>query len=222
MIRVLLADDEKLIRTGLRTILESDEDITVVAEAADGREAVTLAGAHGPDVVLLDVRMPGPAPGGDGLDAIGELRRHQPSIAVTVITTFDEDDYVARAVRAGADGFLLKAADPRELLAAVRAAANGEGYLSPRITARVLRRLRSQAGDDGDGERARAQELVAALTDRERDVLALLAQGLSNHEIGRELFVSEGTVKTHLSALLARLGVDNRVRAAVLWTAARR
>ncbi|WP_224388935.1 response regulator transcription factor [Pseudonocardia sp. ICBG1293] len=220
MIRVLLADDEALIRAGLRSILETDDDITVVAEASNSREAITLTEAHRPDVVLLDVRMPGPTPAGDGLDTIEHLRRHQPGIAVTVLTTFDEDEYVARAVRAGAAGFLLKAADPRELLAAIRATADGDGYLSPRITARVLRRLQSRPDEDSDSERVRARKLVATLTDRERDVLALLARGLSNHEIGRELFVSEGTVKAHLSALLARLGVDNRVRAAVIWTAA--
>lgn len=220
MIRVLLADDEALIRAGLRSILETDDDITVVAEASNSREAITLTEAHRPDVILLDVRMPGPTPAGDGLDAIEHLRRHQPGIAVTVLTTFDEDEYVARAVRAGAAGFLLKAADPRELLAAIRATADGDGYLSPRITARVLRRLQSWPVEDSDGERVRFRKLVASLTDRERDVLALLARGLSNHEIGRELFVSEGTVKAHLSALLARLGVDNRVRAAVIWTAA--
>lgn len=220
MIRVLLADDEALIRAGLRTILETDDDIAVVAEASNSREAITLTEAHRPDVILLDVRMPGPTLGGDGLDAIDELRRHQPGIAVTVLTTFDEDEYVARAVRGGASGFLLKAADPRELLAAIRATADGEGYLSPRITARVLHRLQNRPDHDSDGERVQARRLVATLTDRERDVLALLARGLSNREIGRELFVSEGTVKAHLSALMARLGVDNRVRAAVIWTAA--
>jgi DNA-binding NarL/FixJ family response regulator len=221
MIRVLLADDEALIRAGLRTILESDDEITVVAEATDGRAAVDLATAHRPDVVLLDVRMPGPSPDGDGLDAIGELRRTVPGAAVLVLTTFDEDDYVARAVRAGVQGFLLKAADPRELLASVHAAAAGDGHLSPRVTGRVLSLLRQQTDDDAP-ERSRARELVAMLTERELDVLALLAQGLSNQEIGHRLFLSEGTVKTHLSALLGRLGVDNRVRAAVVWCTARR
>lgn len=204
MIRVLLADDEAMIRAGLTAVLATDPGIAVVAEAADGREAVELARAHQPDVVLMDIRMPRL----DGLAAAAELRDVAP---VVMLTTFDEDEYVARALADGASGFLLKAADPRELLIAVRAVADGAAYLSPRVAHRVIARLRA-----GELSRpAAARRKVDRLTPRERDVLALVGRGLSNQEIARELHLSEGTVKAHVSSILRGLDVQNRVQAAI-------
>jgi DNA-binding NarL/FixJ family response regulator len=204
VIRVLLADDEAMIRAGLKAVLATDPGITVVAEAGDGREAVELANAHRPDVVLMDIRMPRL----DGLAAAAELTGVVP---VVMLTTFDEDDYVARALADGASGFLLKAADPRELLIAVRAVADGAAYLSPRVAHRVIAGLRT-----GELTRpATARKKVEALTPRERDVLALVGRGLSNQEIGRELHLAEGTVKAHLTSILRSLDVQNRVQAAI-------
>ncbi|EHR62022.1 response regulator [Saccharomonospora cyanea] len=208
MIRVVLADDEAMIRAGVRTILASDADIEVVAEAGDGRAAIEAARRHRPDVVLLDIRMPGL----DGLSAAAELRETMPGTAVVVLTTFDEDVYVAEALEHGVSGFLLKASDPRELLIGVHAVAEGAAYLSPRIARRVITHVRG----GGLSRPAMARRRVAELTPRERDVLAALGTGLSNADIGRALSLSEGTVKAHVSAILRRLGLDNRVQAAIL------
>ena len=204
MIRVLLADDEAMIRAGLKAVLATDPGIEVVAEAADGRAAVELAHAHRPDVVLMDIRMPRL----DGLAAAAELTGVAP---VVMLTTFDEDAYVARALADGASGFLLKAADPRELLIAVRAVADGAAYLSPRVAQRVIAGLRTT----GLTRPATARKKVDALTPRERDVLALVGRGLSNQEIARDLHLAEGTVKAHLSSILRGLDVQNRVQAAI-------
>jgi DNA-binding NarL/FixJ family response regulator len=204
VIRVLLADDEAMIRAGLAAVLATDPEITVVAEAGDGRAAVELTHAHRPDVVLMDIRMPGL----DGLDAARELHGVAP---VVILTTFDEDEYVARALADGASGFLLKAADPRELLIAVHAVADGAAYLSPRVARRVLAGLRTA----GLTQRAAARSKVDALTPRERDVLALVGRGRSNQQIATELHLAEGTVKAHLSAILRGLDVRNRVQAAI-------
>ncbi|HEX6357179.1 response regulator transcription factor [Actinophytocola sp.] len=204
MIRVLLADDEAMIRAGLTAVLATDPGITVVAEAGDGREAIELTHAHQPDVVLMDIRMPGL----DGLTAAAELRGVAP---VVMLTTFDEDEYVARALADGASGFLLKAADPRELLIAVRAVADGAAYLSPRVAHRVIAGLRTAELS----RPAAARRKVDRLTPRERDVLALVGRGLSNQEIARELHLAEGTVKAHLSSILRGLDVQNRVQAAI-------
>ncbi|MBT2211952.1 MULTISPECIES: response regulator transcription factor [Actinomadura] len=208
MIRVLLADDEAMIRAGVRAILAADAGIEVVAEAADGREAVEAALAHRPDVALLDIRMPRL----DGLAAAAELNRLSPATGVIMLTTFGEDEYIARALSGGASGFLLKSGDPRELIAGVRAVAGGAAYLSPQVAHRVITEL----GGGRMAVGARARERTEALTPRERQVLALLGAGLSNAEIARRLHVVEGTVKAYVSAILTRLDVRNRVQAAVL------
>jgi DNA-binding NarL/FixJ family response regulator len=208
VIRVLLADDEAVVRAGVRAILATDGQIEVVAEAADGREAVDLALAHRPDVVLLDIRMPRL----DGIGACAELARAAPDVAVAVLTTFGEDDYLTRALDEGARGFLLKAGDPRELVAGVHAVAEGGAYLSPPVAARVVGRLR----DSGLRRSAQARRGVDGLTERERAVLALVGSGESNARIARRLGLVEGTVKGHVSTILSRLGLTNRVQAAVL------
>jgi DNA-binding NarL/FixJ family response regulator len=211
MITVLVADDEATVRAGVRAILTADEGLEVVAEAADGREAVEAVRRHQPDVALLDIRMPRM----DGLAAATEIRRLVPGTAVVILTTFSEDEYIARALGDGASGFLLKSGDPRELIAGVRAVADGAAYLSPKVAHRVIAELGAGAG--GRMSRtAAARERVAALTGREREVLALLGAGWSNAEIGRRLYLVEGTVKAYVSAILSRLEVRNRVQAAVL------
>ncbi|MGY0235383.1 response regulator [Longispora urticae] len=208
MIRVLLADDEQMVRAGVRAILSADPDIEVVAEAGDGRAAIDLALAHRPDVAVLDVRMPTL----DGLAAAAEIRRALPDTQVVMLTTFGEDDYVARALTGGANGFLLKASDPRELIGGVRAVADGGAYLSPRIAHRVL----SELGGDRLARTSSARGRVEALTPRERDVLALVGEGLSNAAIGRRLHLVEGTVKAYMTTLMGRLGARNRVQAAIV------
>ncbi|KAA9379366.1 response regulator transcription factor [Microbispora cellulosiformans] len=208
MIRVLLADDEALIRAGIRSILGTAGDVDVVAEAADGREAVDLALRHRPDICLLDVRMPRL----DGLGAAAELRRVLPEIAVVMLTTFNEDEYVTSALGSGASGFLLKSGDPRELIAGVRAVAAGGAYLSPVVTRQVIARLRTRA----HGAPATARDRLDELTEREREVLALVGAALSNAEIARRLHLVEGTVKGYVSQILTRLGLRNRVQAAIL------
>lgn len=203
MIRVLLADDEVLVRAGVRAILGADPELAVVAEAADGREAIDLALKHRPDVVLVDVRMPRL----DGLEAARELARL--GFGVAMLTTFNDDGYLERALDGGARGFLLKSGDPRELIAGVHALASGGAYLAPKVAARMIARFRG-----GRVGQARAQ--VESLTARERDVLALLGEGLSNAQIARRLELVEGTVKGHVSAILSRLGAENRVQAAIV------
>ncbi len=208
MIRVLLADDEATVRAGVRAILGADPGIEVVAEAGDGHEAVALARSHRPHVALLDIRMPRL----DGLAAVAEIRRAVPTTAVAVLTTFGEDAYIARALSDGASGFLLKSGDPRELIAGVRAVADGAAFLSPRVAQRVIAEL----GGDRIARADRARRRVDALTAREREVLALVGAGLSNAEIARRLFLTEGTVKSYVSTILNRLEVRNRVQAAIL------
>ena len=207
MIRGVRAGDAPAIRVGVATILATDPGIEVVAQAADGREAVELVRRHRPDLALLDIRMPRLT----GLAAAAELATVAPDVAVVMLTTFDEDAYVAEALALGASGFLLKAADPRELILGVRSVADGAAFLSPRIAQRVITKL-------GDGLlRSRtARARLERLTARERDVLALVGRGLSNRDIGRSLALAEGTVKAHVSAILLRLGLGNRVQAAVL------
>ncbi|MFJ9440402.1 response regulator [Kitasatospora sp. NPDC101235] len=211
-IRVLLADDEPMIRAGLRAVLATDPGIEIVAEAGDGREAVELVRRHRPDVAVLDIRMPG----ADGITAAAEIRRSGLATGVLMLTTFGEDDYILRALSGGANGFLIKSGEPEELLAGVHAVAGGAAYLSPKVAARVVAHLAATGAGGPAGRRAGAREQVAALTTRERDVLTLIAAGLSNGQIARRLGVVEGTVKAHVSSILARLGVTNRAAAAVL------
>ncbi|MEU9081688.1 response regulator transcription factor [Streptomyces sp. NPDC048357] len=209
VIRVVIADDEPLIRAGIRMILTSAPDIEVVAEAANGREAVELARSHAPAVMLLDIQMPVM----DGLTALGELRRAAPEVRALILTTFGEKENVLRALGQGGAGFLLKDSAPGELIGAVRAAAAGDAYLSPGATRHVVDQLASGKAAV-HGEEARRQ--VAALSERERGVLALLGEGLSNADAGRRLHMSEATVKTYVSRILAKLGCENRVQAALL------
>ncbi|MCJ1678644.1 response regulator transcription factor [Streptomyces sp. APSN-46.1] len=209
MIRVVIADDEPLIRAGIRMILTSAPDIEVVAEAANGREAVELARAHKPDVMLLDIQMPVM----DGLTALGELGRAAPEVRALILTTFGEKENVLRALGEGGAGFLLKDSAPGELIGAVRAAAAGDAYLSPAATRHVVDQLASGRAA-GRGEAARRR--VAELSERERGVLALLGEGLSNADAGRRLHMSEATVKTYVSRILSKLGCENRVQAALL------
>ncbi|WP_328606722.1 response regulator transcription factor [Amycolatopsis sp. NBC_00345] len=207
MTRVLLADDEAMIRAGVAAILATGEGIEVVAEVGDGRAAVEQALATRPDVVLLDIRMPVL----DGLAAAEEIRRLLPETGVIMLTTFGEDAYIERALGLGASGFLLKSGDPRELLAGVRAVADGAAFLSPKVAHRVISRL--SGGQLSRGVAAR--ERIEALTVREREVLTLLGGGLSNADIAARMYVVEGTVKAHVSTILTRLGVRNRVQAAI-------
>jgi len=209
---VLLADDEAMMRAGVRAILAGALDIEVVAEAGDGREALELARAHRPDVALLDIRMPVL----DGLTAAAELRRAMPDVAVVMLTTFSEDEYINAALECGASGFLLKSGDPYELMAAVRAVHGGAAFLSPQIAHRVIR----QVGGGRMARQAAAMERIARLSPREREVLALVGTGLSNAEIGERLHLVEGTVKAYVSTMLSRLDARNRVQAAVLAYAA--
>lgn len=209
-----MADDEALVRAAVRAILARDPGIEVVAEARDGQEAVDAVREHRPDVALLDIQMPGL----DGIAAAERIHRELPGTAVVMLTTFGEDDFIARALRGGADGFLLKADDPRELLAGVHAVAGGGAYLSPKVAARVVAGLRTGGRDAaavGPLTEPQTEPLAERLTEREHAVLALVGCGLSNAEIGRRLFLVEGTVKAHVSAILAKLGVRNRVEAAI-------
>ncbi|MGN6610647.1 MAG: response regulator [Angustibacter sp.] len=209
MTRVLIVDDEALVRAGLRMILSAADDLEVVAEAEDGADAVDAVRAHRPDVVLMDVRMPRL----DGLRATQQVLALDAPPRVVVLTTFDLDDYVFRALEAGASGFLLKDTPPRDLVRAVQVVAAGDAMLSPTVT----RRLIGHFSDSGSSSRQRtAFERLAALTAREREVLVAVARGLSNAEVGRELFMSEATVKAHVSRLLTKLDATNRVQVAIV------
>jgi DNA-binding NarL/FixJ family response regulator len=206
--RVLLVDDESLIRQGARAILATDPAIDIVAEAADGSEAIDQVRKYRPDVVLLDIRMPRL----DGLAAMREILAIAPATKIIILTTFGEDEYIELALGSGAAGFLLKASDPRELITGVHAVSDGAAYLSPRIAHRVI----SQYRDGGRSRTPDARHRVSRLTERERNVLAMLARGLSNAEIGRRLYLVEGTVKGYVSSLLIKLEARNRVQAAIV------
>ncbi|MFE2228831.1 response regulator transcription factor [Streptomyces kronopolitis] len=210
MIKVLVADDEPLIRAGIRMILTSADDIDVVAEAANGREATELARAQRVDVVLLDIQMPVM----DGLTALAELRRAAPDARVLILTTFGDQQNVLRALSEGSAGFLLKDSAPAELMGAVRAAAAGDAYLSPGATRHVVDSLAS-GRSTRRAEQARRRRLET-LSGRELEVLALLGEGLSNADAGQRIHMSEATVKTYVSRILAKLNCENRVQAALL------
>ena len=207
MIRVLLADDQEIVRTGMAMILSAEDDIDVVAHAQDGLQALEMTALHRPDVVLMDIRMPRL----DGLDALRQLTRphaaHRPQ--VVMVTTFDDEEYLTRAVEAGACGFILKDSGPRLLAEAVRAAAAGDSMVSPSITVRLLKRLRAASSQP---------EPATRLSPREAEVVVLLAEGLTNAEIATALSITVGTVKTHLANIQAKLTARNRVEiAAWAW-----
>jgi DNA-binding NarL/FixJ family response regulator len=194
-IRIVIADDHPVVREGMRALLLTQHDFAVVGDAADGADAVRLAGELGPDVVLMDLRMPGT----DGVTATAEISARYPDVHVLVVTTYDSDQDILRAVEAGAAGYLLKDTPRDELCGAVRAAARGETVLAPAVAARLVTHMRAPK--------------QSALTPRETEVLAWVARGLTNAEVGRELFIGEATVKTHLLRAFAKLGVDDRTAA---------
>ena len=219
-IRIVLADDQALLRKGFRMILEAEDDLEIVGEAADGADAVRLVELYKPDVVLMDVRMPVL----DGIEATRAITEATPGdeTRVLILTTFDLDEYAFSALRAGASGFLLKDVPPADLVSAIRTVARGDAVVSPRITRRLLEEYADKLPDlSGDGDQGPApgdaaeHAALAQLTEREREVLLAVADGLSNAEIAERLFVSEATVKSHVGRLLAKLGLRDRVQAVV-------
>ncbi|MEO6470343.1 MAG: response regulator transcription factor [Aeromicrobium sp.] len=205
MIRVVIADDQSLVRAGLRMILNAEKDIEVVGEAADGAEAITLCAEIGPEVVLMDVRMPNV----DGIEATREVTAMDNPPKVLVLTTFDLDDVVYEALRAGASGFLLKDAPEERLTTAIRVVADGGSMFAPSVTRRLIEEFAHRAT-------AQSRPSLQSLTERENEVLCQMARGLSNTEIGEALFVSENTVKTHVARILMKLGLRDRVQAVVV------
>lgn len=208
MIRVAIADDQQLIRGGFRSLLEAEPDIEIVGEAGTGTQALALVRATRPDVVLMDIRMPD----GDGLWATEQIAK-RPELAgtrIVIVTTFELDEYVGRAIRAGASGFLVKDTEPVEFIRAVRVVAGGEALLSPGVTRRLLERLAEQLREPADTTQ------LALITEREREVLALVGQGLNNDEIGKTLYLSPLTAKTHVSRIMSKLGARDRVQLVVI------
>jgi len=208
MIRVLLVDDQALVRAGFRALLDAQEDIEVVGEADGGEEAVRLSREHAPDVVLMDIRMPGM----DGLEATRLIVADQAlrAVRIVILTTFDLDEYVFEALRVGASGFLVKNTEPAELVHAVRAVAGGDALLSPGVTKRLVMEFAARSRQPGPTVE------LDALTEREREVMALVAEGLSNAEIAERLFVSPATAKTHVSRAMVKLGARDRAQMVVL------
>jgi DNA-binding NarL/FixJ family response regulator len=208
---VLLVDDQALLRAGFRMVLEEEADISIVGEAADGLEAVRLCTMLTPDVVLMDVRMPGM----DGIEATRQIVEKVPRSRVLILTTFDLDEYAFNALRLGASGFLLKDVPPAELAQAIRTIADGDAVVSPRVTRKLLDAFSSRLPDLRPEAQADQDAGLAALTEREREILVEVAGGLSNSEIAAKLYVAEATVKTHLGRVLAKLGLRDRVQAVV-------
>ena len=211
-IRVLLVDDQALMRMGFRMVLDAQDDIEVVGEAADGATALNQVRALSPDVVLMDVRMPGM----NGIEATEVIVEHFPAVRVLILTTFDLDEYAFAGLRAGASGFLLKDTRPAELIDAVRTVASGEAVVSPRITRRMLEMFAGKLPDAQAAAAGVRDIRLEALTPREREILVQMAHGLSNQEIADHLVVSATTVKTHVGNVLAKLGVRDRVQAVVV------
>ncbi|MEM9713421.1 MAG: response regulator transcription factor [Actinomycetota bacterium] len=207
-VRVVIADDQAMVRSGLRLLLDVEPDIEVVAEAADGADVVRMVDRHRPDVVLMDVRMPGV----DGIEATAEVVRRHEAVRVLILTTFDDDEVVFASLQAGASGFLLKNAPPEELIEAVHVIASGEALLDPAVTRRVIEAV---AQGQPSWRTAALDDQLAELTDREREVLVELAGGGSNVEIAEQLYVGEATIKTHVSSVLTKLGLRDRVQAVV-------
>jgi len=205
MIRVMIADDDALIREGLRMILDQAPDIEVVAVAENGSEALRQVGPHRPDVILMDIRMPEL----DGLEATRRLLASSDHVKVIILTTFEFDEYVFQALRAGASGFLLKRIEPERLIEAIGVVARGEALLAPSVTKRVIEEISRR-------QRSHQPELLSALTAREKEVLEMIARGLSNDELSEQLFISANTVKTHVKRILLKLGARDRAQAVVM------
>ena len=205
MIRVALVDDDALIREGLRMIINQAEDLEVIATAGNGEEALRVAAEHRPDVILMDVRMPVL----DGIEATRRITEQEDAPRVIILTTFELDEYVFEALRAGASGFLLKRTEPQELVGAIRVVAGGESLLSPSVTRRLIEEF-TRSPQSGSGER------LAMLTEREREVLLLIARGLSNQELAEQLFIADNTVKTHVKRIFTKLGARDRAQAIVI------
>jgi len=205
MIRVVVVDDDALIREGLRMIIDQTGDLEVVATARNGEEALLVAAEHRPDVILMDVRMPVL----DGIEATRRITKDEDAPRVIILTTFELDEYVFEALRAGASGFLLKRTEPEHLVGAIRVVAGGEALLSPSVTRRLIEEFtrRSQTG---------SSERLTMLTDREREVLTLIARGLSNQELAEQLFIADNTVKTHVKRIFTKLGARDRAQAIVI------
>jgi DNA-binding NarL/FixJ family response regulator len=206
--RIMLVDDQTLLRSGFRMVLEAEADFTVVAEASNGAEAIALAASERPDVILMDVRMPGI----DGIEATRQITAACPESRIIILTTFDLDEYAFGGLRAGARGFLLKDAQPSELTAAIRAVASGDASVSSRVTRRMLELFGSKLPAAADDDASR----LGALTEREREVFLAMAEGLSNPELAERFFLSESTVKTHVGRILQKLGLRDRVHVVIL------